>query len=143
MRTILMAGIAVVALAACTQNLGPKQTGGGLLGAGLGGLAGAQIGSGTGQLAATAAGALLGAAAGSEVGTSLDRADRLSTGRPSRHWTRHQVRVPGGPDYQSGGKGFDRPRIIPKRSPTATGCERLADGGFACQADDGTWNIFR
>ena len=142
MRTILIAGVAALALTACTQNLGPKQTGGTLLGAGLGGLAGAQIGSGTGQLAATAAGALLGAAAGSEVGVSLDRADRLSAGQSSRSWTRHQVRVPGGPDYRSGGTGFDRPRTIPKR-PTATGCERLADGGFACQSDDGTWNIFR
>jgi surface antigen len=56
---------------------GPKQTGGTLIGAGLGALAGFQIGQGRGRLAAVAIGALAGAALGNEVGQSLDRADRL------------------------------------------------------------------
>jgi surface antigen len=63
--------------AGCTGNYGLKQTGGALVGAGLGGLAGSQIGKGTGQLAAIGAGTLLGALLGSEVGLSLDRADQM------------------------------------------------------------------
>ncbi len=64
-------------LTACTEQYGPKQTGGTLVGAGLGALAGSQIGSGGGQLAAVAIGTLLGAFVGSEVGKSLDKADQL------------------------------------------------------------------
>ena len=56
---------------------GPKQTGGTLIGAGLGALAGVQIGQGRGRLAAVAIGAVAGAALGNEVGRSLGRADRL------------------------------------------------------------------
>ena len=65
------------ALTACAEQYGPKQTGGTLVGAGLGALAGSQIGSGGGQLAAVAIGTLLGAFVGSEVGKSLDKADQL------------------------------------------------------------------
>ena len=55
----------------------PKETGGTLLGAGLGALIGSNVGSGKGQLTAVALGALVGAWAGSEVGKSLDKADRV------------------------------------------------------------------
>jgi uncharacterized protein YcfJ len=73
MRT-LTALVLVLVLAGCT-DYGPKELGGGLLGAGAGGLAGAQFGHGTGRLAATAGGALLGGWLGSGAGRSLDRAD--------------------------------------------------------------------
>ncbi len=76
-----LAAVLAVSLAACTQDSGPKQTGGALIGAAAGGLLGSTIGSGSGRLAATAAGALLGALVGSEVGRSLDRADRLAMQR--------------------------------------------------------------
>ena len=56
---------------------GPKQTGGTLIGAGLGALAGSQIGQGHGRVAAVAIGVLAGAALGNEVGRSLDRVDHL------------------------------------------------------------------
>jgi surface antigen len=73
--------LAIVFLAAplfaCQTLLdNPKETGGTLLGAGLGALVGSNAGSGKGQLAAVAVGALVGAWAGSEVGKSLDKADR-------------------------------------------------------------------
>ncbi len=66
----------VLLLGACAGPDSPKQTGGTLLGAGLGALAGSQIGGGKGALAAVAIGALGGAFLGSETGKSLDRADR-------------------------------------------------------------------
>jgi len=68
--------LAAALVAGCATGSGPKQTGGTLLGAGLGALAGSQIGSGKGQLAAVAIGALAGAYLGGEVGKSLDAADR-------------------------------------------------------------------
>jgi len=74
---VAVAGLLAVGAIGCTET--PrlnKQTGGAVVGAGLGGLAGSQIGSGTGQLAAVGAGVLLGALLGSEVGKSLDRADQ-------------------------------------------------------------------
>ncbi len=67
--------VVILFLAGC-QNTGPKQTGGTLIGAGLGALAGSQIGRGRGQLAAVAIGALAGAMLGSNIGKSLDDADR-------------------------------------------------------------------
>ena len=70
--------VAVLALVACTDGAGQKESIGTLLGAAAGGLAGAQVGSGRGQLVATAAGTLLGAFVGNEVGKSLDRADQVA-----------------------------------------------------------------
>ena len=72
---VTAAAVVVLFLAGC-QTGGPKQTGGTLVGAGLGALAGSQIGSGRGQLAAVAIGALAGAMLGSNIGKSLDDADR-------------------------------------------------------------------
>ena len=68
----------VLFLGACANGQGPKQSGGTLIGAGLGALAGSQIGSGRGQLAAVAIGALAGAFVGNEIGKSLDRADKIA-----------------------------------------------------------------
>ena len=59
-----------------TNGWGDKQTGGMLLGAGLGGLLGSQVGSGEGQLAAVAIGVLGGAIVGGEVGRSMDHQQR-------------------------------------------------------------------
>lgn len=83
LQAIAMVLAAALTLSACA-NQGPKQTGGSLLGAGLGALAGSQIGDGRGQLAATAIGAVLGAWLGGEVGKSLDEADRLSAGNTTQ-----------------------------------------------------------
>ena len=58
-------------------GMGQKQTGGALVGAGLGGLAGSQIGGGSGKIVTTALGVVLGGLLGSEVGKSLDRSDQV------------------------------------------------------------------
>ena len=71
-------GLAALALAACTETTGQKQSLGTLLGAVAGGVAGAQVGKGRGKLVATGVGAALGALIGSEIGKSLDRADQLA-----------------------------------------------------------------
>lgn len=76
--------VAASLLAACSQDVGPKQTGGAILGGAGGALAGAQFGKGKGQLAATALGTLLGAFIGSEAGASMDRADQTYYAQQSR-----------------------------------------------------------
>ncbi len=65
-----------LATAGCASDSGPNQTGGALLGAGLGALVGSQFGHGDGRLAATAIGTLAGAAIGSNIGKRLDDQDR-------------------------------------------------------------------
>jgi len=142
-------------LSACETTGGPKQTGGTLLGAGLGALAGSQIGGGRGQLAAVAIGALAGAVVGGEVGKSLDRADRLAMRRTSQGALERnrtgQVSRWRNPD--SGNSGT----ITPVRTyQTASGqnCREYQQAvtiggktesayGTACRQSDGSWKIVR
>lgn len=70
--------MAMVILGGCQMN---KQTGGTLLGGGLGGLLGSQFGKGKGKLAMVALGVLGGAFVGNRIGQSLDRADQLAAQR--------------------------------------------------------------
>jgi surface antigen len=79
---ILILGLA---LAGCAPSMGPKETGGTLLGAGTGALAGSQIGSGRGTLVAVAVGTLAGALIGQGIGQSLDRADQLMMERNAQY----------------------------------------------------------
>ncbi|MEE8280257.1 MAG: RT0821/Lpp0805 family surface protein [Alphaproteobacteria bacterium] len=146
-----LAAVRAVSLAACTQDSGPKQTGGTLIGAAAGGLLGAQFGKGSGKLAATAAGALLGALVGSEVGRSLDRADRLAmartthsaleTGRANEPvmWTNpdsgHRGTVTPQPAYQTPQGQYCREY---QQTVTIGGRTERAYG-TACRQPDGTW----
>lgn len=148
---VLLAVLAL-ALAAC-EGRGPKQTGGTIIGAGVGALAGSAIGKGRGKLAAVAIGTLAGALIGSDIGKSLDRADRLAMARTSQRaleknkagqassWTN--------PD--TGNKGTVQPT---KTFQTASGqyCREYQQTvtiggktqnayGTACRQPDGTWKI--
>lgn len=76
----LLASIALALLVAACG--GPNQTGGTLVGAGLGALAGNQFGHGSGRVAATAGGAVLGGLIGSSIGASADRANGTYYGGP-------------------------------------------------------------
>ena len=150
---VVFIGAIVLALAACTDGSGPKQTAGTLIGAGLGGLAGSQIGSGTGKLAAVGAGVLLGALLGGEVGKSLDRADRLAMRRTTQHALEKQ---PSGtsstwrnPDSGNHGSITPRPAFQNssgkycreyQQSVTVGGQQQNAYG-TACRQPDGTWKI--
>ena len=151
----LAVAVLVLGLAACQSLGGPKQTGGTIIGAGLGALAGSQIGSGSGQLAAVAIGTLLGAFIGSEVGASLDRADQLyaeqtavsaldsSPANTTSTWQN--------PD--SGNSGTFTPYSAYSGNEGAT-CREFeqtinVDGesqkaaGTACQQPDGNWKIIK
>ncbi len=143
----------VLALSACQQGQGNKQTGGTLIGAGLGALLGSQVGGGRGKLAAVAIGALAGAYFGSEVGKSLDRADRLAMQQTSQYALEKnpagQASSWSNPD--SGHSGT----VTPTRTyQTAAGeqCREYQqtvtiDGkteqayGRACRQPDGSWKI--
>ena len=147
----IVVGLPLIACQSIQDN--PKQTGGGLLGAGLGALIGSQVGSGKGKRAAVAVGALAGAWAGSEVGKSLDRADRLYAERTAQDSLEYsqagQARTWRNPD--SGNSGTFTPT---RTYQTAEGsnCRQFettiyVDGkqetgaGRACRQSDGTWKI--
>jgi surface antigen len=146
--------IAVI-VGACAGDQGQKQTGGTLIGAGLGALVGSQIGSGKGQLAAVAIGALAGAYVGSEVGKSLDRADKVamqnSTQRALETAPSGQTVAWRNPD--SGNSGTITPRPA-ARSRSGQYCREYqqtitVDGrseqayGTACRQADGSWKIVK
>ncbi len=152
-RLIVTVALFPVILTACGSLGGPKQTGGTLLGGGLGALAGSQIGGGTGRLAAVAVGTLIGAFVGSEAGKSLDRADKLFANRTAQ---RSLERVPSGqsttwrnPDnghsgtftptrtFQATSGGFCREF---QQTVTVAG-EKQRAFGTACRQPDGSWRI--
>ncbi|MBT3307561.1 MAG: glycine zipper 2TM domain-containing protein [Alphaproteobacteria bacterium] len=148
---IFVLGGTLVACESAQNN--PKQTGGTLLGAGLGALLGSQVGGGKGQMAAIAVGALAGAWAGSEVGKSLDQADRQYAERSAQDGLEYaqsgQVQAWKNPD--SGNSGT----FTPTRTYRTTEGQNCRDfettiyvggkqetgTGRACRRADGTWQI--
>lgn len=151
---VVIFGTVLAMLGGCYQgHTGPKQTGGMLIGAGLGALAGAQVGRGRGQLAAVAIGALAGAAVGNSIGQSLDRADQLYHARAAAragyapigrqvYWsnpdTGHYGSVTPLREGLHQGTGA-RCRDF-RQSVTVNG-ETREFVGAACQAADGSWNV--
>ena len=155
MKKVVTILAAALLLAACATGQGPKQTGGTLIGAGLGALAGSQIGSGRGQLAAVAIGALAGAFVGSEVGKSLDRADKIEMERSTQNALESgqtgQTVAWQNPD--SGNSGTITPRPAVQRDGgeycreyqqtiTVDGRSEQAYG-TACRQSDGSWKIVK
>ena len=143
----------VLALAACAPGQGTKQTGGTLLGAGLGALTGSQIGKGRGKLAAVAIGTLAGAYLGSEVGKSLDRADRLAMKQTAQ--TALETNKIGQTSKWSNPDSGNNGNVTPTRTyQTASGssCREYQQTvtiggkteqafGRACRQPDGSWKI--
>jgi surface antigen len=156
-RSVMKKKIAAVALAAlvlagCQPGAGPKETGGGIIGAIGGAAVGSQFGRGTGNVAAIAAGTLLGAWLGSEIGRSLDARDRALIEQA-------QTRAYGAPvgqritwnNPQSGNSGH----IVTTREGTMQGgtyCREFQNTiivggrseqayGTACRQPDGSWRI--
>jgi surface antigen len=145
--------VLALSLSACQPGQGNKQTGGTLVGAGLGALVGSQIGSGGGQLAAVAIGTLAGAFLGSEVGKSLDRADQLAMERTSQSAleTAPTGQVSNWRNPDSGNSGT----VVPTRTyQTRAGrnCREYTQTvtiegrtetirGTACRQYDGTWKV--
>jgi surface antigen len=150
---VLPAGVVALALIACSENMGTKETVGTLGGAALGGLAGAQVGSGSGQLAATAAGVLIGAFVGREIGKSLDQADQLyaeqtaqqsfesSPSGTTSEWSNpdsgHSGTVTPEPAFQTADGQYCREY---QTTVTVGGQTEMAYG-TACRQPDGSWKV--
>jgi len=152
-RFVAAIALSVPLIACQTMQDNPKQTGGGLLGAGLGALIGSQVGSGKGQMAAIAVGALAGAWAGGEVGKSLDKADRAYAQRTAQDSLEYaqvgQAKAWSNPD--SGNSGTFTPTRT-YRAVDGANCrdfettiyvdgEKETGTGRACRQSDGTWQI--
>ncbi|MBE0599391.1 MAG: hypothetical protein IH614_19290 [Desulfuromonadales bacterium] len=155
MRKLSCLLIAALLLASCAPHMGPKETGGTLLGAGTGALIGSQIGGGRGTMVAVAVGTLAGALIGQGVGQSLDRADRLAMERNAQYAlenTRTQTATTWvNPD--SGNHGSILP-VETYQTRTGDYCreyvqtvviggERQQAYGTACRQPDGTWRVIR
>lgn len=153
MKKVVTIFAAVLLLGACANGQGPKQSGGTLIGAGLGALAGSQIGSGRGQLAAVAIGALAGAFVGNEVGKSLDRADKIAMERSTQNAleTSPSGQTVAWQNPDSGNSGSITPRPAVQRNSggycreyqqtiTVDGRSEQAYG-TACRQPDGSWKI--
>ena len=154
-KAISLLTLLCLALAGCAPSMGPKETGGTIVGAGTGALLGSQIGSGSGQLVAVAIGTLAGALAGQEVGRSLDWADRLAMERNAQYaleYTRtNQATSWRNPD--SGNYGNVMPVETYQTSSgqycreyqqtVVIGGQQQQAYGTACRQPDGSWKIIR
>lgn len=153
-KAVISAAIGAIALAGCSaHDYGPKQSFGGLAGAGLGALAGSQIGKGRGQLAAVGAGALIGAVLGSSLGRSLDRADRNHASQAEYQALEH---APSGSQItwnnpDSGNYGTVTPQAT-YQAPSGAYCREYQHTihvggqpqqgyGTACRQPDGSWRV--
>lgn len=154
-RKIAIAGLialSALSLGAC-QTYGQKETGGTLIGAGLGGLLGSQFGGGTGKLVTTALGVAAGGLIGNHIGRSLDRADQAYLYQASE---RAQVAPVGETitwsNPQSGNYGSVTPTREGYQPSTGAYCReyqqeivvggRIERGyGRACRQPDGSWKV--
>jgi len=142
-------------LAGCAPSMGPKETGGTIIGAGAGALLGSQIGSGSGTIVAVAIGTLAGALLGQGVGQSLDRADQLMMERNAQYAlesTRTNVATTWrNPD--TGNYGSITP-VETYRTSQGQYCREYTQTvfiggqarqayGTACRQPDGSWMIVR
>ena len=152
LRKIAFATVAALSLGAC-QHYGPKQTGGALLGAGLGGLLGSQFGQGTGKAALTALGAFGGAVLGNQIGQSLDRADRAYLSDASYKASSARIgETITWSNPRSGNYGSVTPTREGVHAGTGAYCRefqqeiivggRKREGyGQACRMPDGSWKL--
>ena len=142
-------------LAGCAPSMGPKETGGTLIGAAGGAAIGSQIGSGTGRIVAVAIGTLAGALIGQGVGQSLDRADQLAMERNAQYalentrtntattWRNPDTGNYGSivpvETYQMGQGQYCREYV----QTVVIGGQKQQAYGTACRQPDGSWKIIR
>lgn len=141
-----------LSLGACSQY-GQKETGGTLIGAGLGGLLGSQFGHGTGKLVATGLGVAAGGLLGNHIGRSLDRADQAYLYQASERaqsapigetitWNNPQSGnygsvTPTREGYQPSTGAFCREY----QQEIVVGGKRQQGYGQACRQPDGSWKV--
>lgn len=139
-----------LAVAGCTEDVGPKQGIGAVAGAVAGGILGNQVGEGEGKAVATTIGIIAGGLIGASIGKSLDDADRRAayeaeyraleygrSGAPTG-WRNpdsgHHGEVTPGPAYRVNRldcRDYTHTIYIDGRPETAR--------GTACRQEDGTW----
>ena len=150
--SMLLVGLALI-VSSCAPQVGPKEAGGTLIGAGTGALIGAQIGHCQGRLLGVAVGTLAGALIGQEVGRSLDRADQVEMDRNAQvaleNSRIHQTSTWINPDtgnsgsftpvktYQADDGEYCREYL---QTVKVAGKQQQAYG-TACRQPDGTWSI--
>lgn len=140
-------------LSACANGAGPKQTGGGLLGAVGGAVLGSNVGKGKGNIAGIAAGTLLGAYLGSEIGASLDKSDMMYANRTAQNTfeTAPSGQVSSWRNPDTGNSGTVVPTTTYQaadgqycreyqQTVTVQGQTQQAYG-TACRQPDGSWKI--
>jgi surface antigen len=132
-------------------GMGQKETGGTLVGAGVGGLIGSQFGSGSGKAAATILGVIAGGLVGNQIGQSLDRADQAymnqQTMRALESQPTNQASTWQNPDSGSQAtvtptRTYQQPNGTYCREYTQTvmiGGKRQEAYGTACRQPDGSW----
>src|SRR5512135_1876095 len=139
----------------CASTMGPKETGGTVIGGAGGAIIGSQIGGGTGRLVGVAVGTLAGALIGQEVGKSLDKADRQAmentTQQALEYNATHHSSAWRNPDNGHSGT------VMPTRTykePDGQYCREytqtvMIEGeqhkayGTACRRPDGNWEIVK
>ncbi len=153
MKQIIAVAAALLLLAACGPDQGPKQTLGTIIGGVGGAVLGNEVGKGRGRKAAIAAGALLGAMLGGQLGRDLDEADRMTAERTTQN-TLERVRTGERREWQnpdSGNSGW----VVPVRTwqqDSGAYCREFQTGitvggeektayGTACRQPDGSWKI--
>jgi len=152
--TLRVSSLAVAAslLAGCSQDTGPNQAGGTLVGAAAGGLIGSQFGSGSGKLAATGLGVLIGGLLGNKIGKSMDDQDKaraLQAQQAAYSAPVGQQIVWNNPDNGHSGTitpvrdGRDAAgRYCREFQTTVTiGGQPQPAYGTACQQPDGSWKV--
>lgn len=154
-RTMAILLILGLILTGCAPAMGPKETGGALLGAAGGAAIGSQIGHGTGRVVAVAIGTLAGALLGQSVGQTLDRADQMAMERNAQY-ALENTRTNSTTEWRNPDSG-NYGAITPIETyQTASGqyCreytqtvvvagEKQQAYGTACRQPDGTWKIVK
>lgn len=154
-KAIVVLTLLCLVTASCAPTMGPKETGGTLIGAGAGALLGSQIGGGSGKLVAVAVGTLAGALVGQETGRSLDRADQLAMQHNAQYALEHTRtnQATGWRNPDTGNYGSVTP-VETYQSSSGQYCREylqtvVIDGrqqqayGTACRQPDGSWQIIR
>jgi surface antigen len=154
-RIVVVPLILALALTGCASSMGPKETGGTVIGGATGAVLGAQVGRGTGRLVGVAIGTLAGALIGQEMGKSLDRADRIEMERTAQYTLEHsrtdETKTWRNPD--SGNYGSITPKKTYKtaedrycreyQQTVVIGGEEHQAYGTACRQPDGSWKIVK
>ena len=135
--------------------MGPKESGGTVIGGVSGAIIGSQVGGGTGRLVGVAIGTLAGALIGQEVGRSLDRADQQMMERTAQQSLEYNQTNQSAAwrNPASGHSGTITPtrtyrepegRYCREHTQTVMfGGERHNAYGRACRRPDGTWQIVK